>query len=149
MISIRLALRPAVVLLAGLVVAGPSAGRAVAAGPTPDQVAKVLQSSLWFEDDGSFGGALVGRLFVFGPAEADGWYRGAYITYAGAAGSTTKGMAWKPLASGDSCGVLIDFANSRELVIFTGPAGPGLSVSITSDFRTFWFYTWVPVALPK
>src|SRR5437660_12691334 len=120
MISIRLALRPAVVLLAGLVVAGPSAGRAVAAGPTPDQVAKVLQSSLWFEDDGSFGGALVGRLYLFGPAEADGWYRGAYITYAGAAGSITRGMAWKPLANGDSFGVLIDLASSRQVVIFTG-----------------------------
>ena len=120
-----------------------AAGGQPARAVTPEEVAGVLQSRNWFEDYGSFGSQVFGRVAVFGPAETSGWYRGSYVTYKGAAGSTVLGMAWMPFVSGDYVGVVIDYAYTREIIFFTGSTSTQLHfVRTTNNGASFSSGTW-------
>ncbi len=79
------------------------------------QIAAALKARNWYEDYGSFGNQVFGRVYVFGNHVTNGWFTGSYVTFKGVAGRTTLGMAWKPITNG----VIIDYGFRRENITFT------------------------------
>ncbi len=113
--SRSLTLRLGLVVVAALAVLGMDGAKARAA--SPEQIAAALRSRLWYEDFGSFGTQIVGRVYSFGAPAGGGWYTGEYVTFKGLAGTGTRlGMAWKPITDG----VILDFGFRVETVRFTG-----------------------------
>jgi hypothetical protein len=84
------------------------------------QVAQTLQSRIWWESLGTFGGQSWGYVFIFGQQQVSGqpgWYSGTRVIYQGGL-TRAESFAYQPTANG----VVIDFGFEREQYTFSNTA---------------------------
>ena len=100
----------------------------------------------WYQDFGSFGSQVFGRVFIFDRRpQGGGWYKGTYVTFRGSVGgATTLGMAWRPVAGG----LVIDYGFRRATYTVTGVNSPLelLGIRASDSGNTVWASTRSPYA---